>query len=317
MQDRNMRKKRREEDYIASGMIRFNSYRKGHDIAFTLMFILFAFLCLLPLIFVFIISLSSDASIRAVGYSFFPVEWTGTAYQYLWRLRQTVGRAVFNSLFVTIVGTVLSVFLISTMGYVLSRKHFVLRRFYTVLIFIPMLFSGGLLSTYVVNTQMLGLKNTYLALILPLACSSFYIIVMRSFFDVMVPQEVIESGQIDGASHIRIFFSLALPLSKPALATIGLFQSFAYWNDWYQARLYLDSGAKSLFPLQYILMNIENNIKLLATNDSFASAFSGISIPGESIRMAIVVITVLPIMLAYPFFQRYFTSGLIVGAIKG
>ena len=141
-----------------------------------------------------------------------------------------VRRAVFNSLFVTIVGTVLSVFLISHDGTTYNDILFC-GAFTRFSYLSRCCFSGGLLSTYVVDTQMLGLKNTYLALILPLACSSFYIIVMRSFFDVMVPQEVIESGQIDGASHIRIFFSLALPLSKPALATIGLIQSFTYWND--------------------------------------------------------------------------------------
>ena len=288
-----------------SGMKRFNSIRRSTDIAYSILFILLALLCVIPVIFVIIISFSSEASIGKVGYSFVPAEWSTEAYQYVWHLRNTHG-----------IPTVVMAFLISTMGYVLSRPNFRLRKIYTYLIFIPMIFNGGLLSTYVINTQILGLKNTYWALILPLCCSSFYVIIMRTFFQTTVPDEIIESGKIDGASQLRIFVQLVLPISLPALATIALFLTFAYWNDWYQASLYIESNQHDLFPLQYVLVNIEKNIQYLANNDMAMSANSN-ALPSETMRMAIVVISVVPIMFSYPFFQKYFISGLTIGAVKG
>jgi len=304
-----------------SGMKRFNSIRRSTDIAYSILFILLALLCVIPVIFVIIISFSSEASIGKVGYSFVPAEWSTEAYQYVWHLRNTHGiptvvMAFLTSIGITLVGTVLGLTLISTMGYVLSRPNFRLRKIYTYLIFIPMIFNGGLLSTYVINTQILGLKNTYWALILPLCCSSFYVIIMRTFFQTTVPDEIIESGKIDGASQLRIFVQLLLPISLPALATIALFLTFAYWNDWYQASLYIESNQHDLFPLQYVLVNIEKNIQYLANNDMAMSANSN-ALPSETMRMAIVVISVVPIMFSYPFFQKYFISGLTIGAVKG
>ena len=288
-----------------SGMKRFNSIHRGTNIAYSFLFILLALLCVIPVIFVVIISFSSEASIGKVGYSFIPAEWSAEAYQYVWHLRNTRGiptvvMAFLTSVGITVVGTLLGLILISTMGYVLSRPNFRLRKIYTYLIFIPMIFHGGLLSTYVVNTQVLGLKNTYWALILPLCCSSFYVIIMRTFFQTTVPDEIIESGKIDGASQLRIFVQLVLPISLPALATIALFLTFAYWNDWYQASLYIESSQHDLFPLQYVLVNIEKNIQYLANNDMAMSANSN-ALPSETMRMAIVVISVVPIMFSYPF----------------
>ncbi|MCL2812352.1 MAG: carbohydrate ABC transporter permease, partial [Clostridia bacterium] len=177
-----MRDKRNKDDAISDGMRRFNRISPVTNGAFSLIFILLAFLCLIPVIFVVIISFSTEASINTKGYSFLPAQWGLDAYTYLWRMRGTILRAVFNSIGITVVGTMLGLMLTTTLGYVLSRKNFFMRRFYIWFIFIPMLFNGGLLSTYVVNTQLLGLKDTYWALILPLACSSFYIIILRTFF---------------------------------------------------------------------------------------------------------------------------------------
>ncbi len=304
-----------------SGMKRFNAIRRSTDAAYSALFILLALLCIVPVVFVIIISFSSEASIGKVGYSFIPAEWSAEAYRYVWHLRNTHGiptvvMAFLTSVGITLAGTLLGLTLISTMGYVLSRPNFRLRKVYTMLIFIPMIFHGGLLSTYVVNTQLLGLKNTYWALILPLCCSSFYVIIMRTFFQTTVPDEIIESGKIDGASQLRIFVQLVLPISLPALATIALFLTFAYWNDWYQASLYIESNQHDLFPLQYVLVNIEKNIQYLANNDMAMSANNN-ALPSETMRMAIVVISVVPIMFSYPFFQKYFISGLTIGAVKG
>ena len=304
-----------------SGMERFNAIKPGTNAVYTVLFILLAILCVIPVIFVIIISFSSEASIGKVGYSFVPAEWSTSAYDYVWHLRNSRGiptiiLAFLTSVGLTVVGTLIGLTLISTMGYVLSRRNFKLRNIYTTLIFIPMIFNGGLLSTYVVNTQLLGMKNTYWALIFPLACSSFYVIIMRTFFQTTVPDEIIESGKMDGASQLRIFVQLVLPISLPAIATIALFLTFAYWNDWYQASLYIESKMHDLFPLQYVLVNIEKNISYLANND-FAMSANTTVLPSETMRMAIVVIAVVPIMFSYPFFQKYFISGLTIGAVKG
>ncbi len=306
---------------LPSGLRRFNALRPGINVLYSLVFILLSVLCVVPVIFVIIISFTSQSSIARVGYSFAPAEWSAEAYRYIWHLRDfngfpTVLRSMLNSLGITIVGTILGLMLISSMGYVLSRPFFRLKKFYTVFVFIPMIFNGGLLATYVVNAQLLHLKNSYFAIILPLACSTFYIMIMATFFRISIPEGIVESGKIDGAGQLRIFLQLVLPISLPSLATVALFLSFGYWNDWYQASLYLESHRHELFPLQYVLINIEKNIQFLANSDMVASTQSG-ELPTETMRMAIVVITVVPIMFSYPFFQRYFVSGLTVGAIKG
>ena len=305
---------------ISSGMERFNALRPSINAAYSALFVLLALLCVIPVAFVTVISLSSQASISQVGYSFAPVEWSAEAYRYVWHLRDyhgfpTVLRALLNSLGITVIGTLLGLTLISTMGYAPSRRTFRLKKVYAVFIFIPMIFNGGLLATYVINAQLLRLKNTYWAVILPLACSSFYIMVMATFFKTTIPEAIIESGKIDGAGQLRIFIWLVLPLSLPSLATIALFLTFGFWNDWYQASLYLESHRHELFPLQYVLVNIERSIQFLSNSDIMVD--QGGTLPTETMRMAIVVITVVPIMFSYPFFQKYFVSGLTVGAVKG
>lgn len=202
------------------------------NVIFSLIFILLALLCFLPALLVCIVSFSSEASVLHKGYSFFPDAWSIDSYAYLARQADYVGRAFLNSIGITVVGTCFGLILCSTMGYALSRPNYRLRGFFTWFVFIPMLFSGGLVASYMINAQVLGLKNTYWVLILPICCSSFYIIIMRTFFQTTVPDAIIESAKIDGARQIRIFVQIVLPISLPAIATIGLFYTFAYWNDW-------------------------------------------------------------------------------------
>ncbi|HHX43340.1 MAG TPA: carbohydrate ABC transporter permease [Chloroflexi bacterium] len=301
-----------------SGLERFNRVPAPINILFSLIFIFLALAAVIPLVFVIIISLSSDQSVQMYGYRFIPKGWTTGAYTYLWMLRDYVGRAFLVSVGTTIVGTILGIFLNATLGYVISRRTYALRGFFTILIFIPMLFSGGLVASYMVNTQLLGLGNTYWALILPLTTSSFFIIILRTFFQTTIPDEIIESARIDGASQFLIFFRIVLPLSLPAVATIGLFLSFSYWNSWFPALLYIQSTHAHMYPLQYVLMSIERTIQELVRNAQFmlpAEAFA--ALPTEAVRMAIVVVVVLPIALSYPYFQRYFITGLTIGAVKG
>ena len=300
-----------------SGLGRFNQIKPLTNVLFSLLFILLALLTVLPVIFVFIISISSEASIAANGYSFFPSEFSIGAYEYLWNSKDYIGRSFLNSIGITIVGTILGLILTSTLGYALSRPNYRLKGLYTTMLIIPMLFSGGLVATYMINTQVYHLKNTYLSMILPGACSTFYVVVMRTFFQTTIPDSIIESGKIDGARQFRIFTQLVLPISLPVIATIGLFLTFNYWNAWYSAMLYLDSHHRELYPLQYVLISIEKNISFMARNEEFFREDSMQNLPSETMRMAIVMVVVIPIACSYPFFQRYFVGGLTIGAVKG
>ena len=296
--------------------LKYTKVKPATNAAISLLFIFLAFICLMPALLVLIVSLSSETSIRIKGYSYFPNEFSLQAYTYLANQSSYIGRAFLNSIGITIVGTLLGLITTSTMGFVLSRPNYRLRTFFTWFIFIPMLFSGGLVASYMINAHILGLKDTYWAMIIPICCSSFYCIIMRTFFQTTVPDAIIESAKIDGARMIRIFTQIVLPISLPAIATIGLFLTFAYWNDWLMAKYYISGNKHDLFPLQYVLVNIEKNIQYLANNDMAMSANTNV-LPSETMRMAIVVIAVVPIMFSYPFFQKYFISGLTIGAVKG
>ena len=299
------------------GFNRFNQIKPVTNVVFSAIFIILAIMTFLPVLFVFIISISSEASIAQNGYSFFPKELSLESYAYLWQSKAYIGRAFLNSVGITIVGTIIGLCLTSTLGYVLSRPNYYMKAFYTWMLIIPMLFSGGLVASYMVNTQIYHLKNTSWAMILPGACSTFYVIVMRTFFQTTVPDSIIESGKIDGASQLRIFTQLVLPISLPVIATIGLFLTFNYWNAWYSAMLYIDSNHRDLYPLQYVLISIEKNISFMARNEDFLTEDSMRNLPSETMRMAIVMVVVIPIACSYPFFQRYFVGGLTIGAVKG
>ena len=307
---------RKQKAVHQDGFNRFNCIKKSTTAVFSVIFILLALMTFLPVLFVFIISISSEASIAQHGYSFFPKELSLESYKYLWQSKEYIGRAFINSVGITMAGTAVGLVLTATLGYVLSRPNYYLKGFYTWLLIIPMLFSGGLVARYMVNTQIYHLKNTYWSMILPGACSTFYVIIMRTFFQTTVPDSIIESGKIDGASQLRIT-QLVLPISLPVIATIGLFLTFNYWNMWYGAMLYVDSNHRDLYPLQYVLISIEKNISFMARNEDYLKEESMLNLPSETMRMAIVMVVVIPIACSYPFFQRYFVGGLTIGAVKG
>lgn len=299
------------------GPSRMNRVKKGTNLSFNLLFILLAALCILPVIFVFMISVSSEESIRQVGYSFIPVKFSGQAYAFLWNEHEMILNALLISVSVTTIGTLIGLFLNTAMGYSLSRPNFRLKSFYTWVIFIPMLFGGGMVANYVVNANILNLRNTIWALVLPLAGSSYNIVICKTFFKSTIPDSIIESARIDGATQFRTYRSIVLPVSKPLLATISLFMSFGYWNDWFQSSLYISQ--KSLVSLQALLNNIMRSLSYIANNPTAGLSLQQYrnQMPSESVRMAIAIVIVIPIACAYPFFQKYFISGLTIGAVKG
>lgn len=304
---------------MKEGLAKYNRVGKPANLLFMFVFLIAALCCVIPLIFVVVISFTDQSSIYINGYSLFPEQWSIKAYTALFQNPKSLLGALAMSVIVTVLGTVIGLILNATMGYVLSRKSFKFRKLYTYIVFIPMIFNGGMVSSYMIITQLLQMKDTIWALILPIAVTSFYVIILRTFFTTTVPDSLIESGKIDGASQLRIFFQIVLPISLPALATIGLFLTFAYWNDWFQALLYV-INEPSLWTLQFVLINIEKSLQFLANNpgmSGMAAADIMKNLPPDGVRMALVVLTVIPVACSYPFFQKYFVSGLTVGAVKG
>lgn len=286
---------------------------------FNALFLILALVCFLPILFIFVISITDENVIKTQGYQFYVTAETisANAYTYLWSQRKTILQALWVSVEVTAIGTVLGVILTALMGYVLSRREHKLNGFLTIVIFIPMVFGGGLAASYVINTQVLHLSNTIWALILPLLVSSFNVTISRTFFRSTIPDAVIESAKMDGASQMTIFAKIVLPISTPVLATIGLFLAFGYWNDWYQSSLYItDDNLKSL---QAMLNSMQANIQYLTKNPAAGLTIQDMknAMPQEGVRMAIAFVVAVPIACIYPFFQKYFISGLTVGAVKG
>ena len=300
-------------------MNRLNRITPTTNFLFNLMFLILALTCFLPIIFIFIISITKNEVLRTEGYKLFVTAETVSldAYTFLWGQKHIILNALVISVKVTAIGTVLGVMLTCLMGYVLSRKEHKLNGFLTMLVFIPMVFGGGLASSYVVNTQILGLRDNLWVLILPLAVSSFNATIARTFFRTTVPDSIIESAKIDGASQWTVFFRIVLPISKPVLATIALFLAFGYWNDWYQSMLYINDT--SLKSLQATLDSMQKSLEYLTKNPSagMTSADLKKAMPEEAVRMAIAFVVAVPIACVYPFFQKYFISGLTVGAVKG
>ena len=300
-------------------MNRLNRITPTTNFLFNLMFLILALTCFLPIIFIFIISITKNEVLRTEGYKLFVTAETVSldAYTFLWGQKHIILNALVISVKVTAIGTVLGVMLTCLMGYVLSRKEHKLNGFLTMLVFIPMVFGGGLASSYVVNTQILGLRDNLWVLILPLAVSSFNVTIARTFFRTTVPDSIIESAKIDGASQWTVFFRIVLPISKPVLATIALFLAFGYWNDWYQSMLYINDT--SLKSLQATLDSMQKSLEYLTKNPSagMTSADLKKAMPEEAVRMAIAFVVAVPIACIYPFFQKYFISGLTVGAVKG
>lgn len=292
-------------------------FSKKLELIFKILLVLFAISCIFPFLFVVIISLTDEKSLALNGYQLWPKEWSMEAYRFIFGEGSQLITSLGVTLMITVIGTIIAVFMTGTYAYVLSRNSFPFRKFFTFYLFFTMLFAGGLVPSYLVMTKLLGLKNTIWALILPLAFSPYNVIVLRTFFKKSIPESIIESAKMDGASEMRVFFQIVLPLALPGVATIGLFASLGYWNDWFNALLYIDNN--QLLPLQYLLMKIQNTIDYMARNTDMTLAQQQSiqnSLPQESIRMAMVVVATVPIAIVYPFFQKYFVQGLTIGGVK-
>lgn len=301
-----------------SKIVRLNAVSRPMQVLIRIVLGLFCVICVIPFIFVIIISFTSEASISAIGYSFFPTEWSLSAYKYVLDMGDLVWRAYFNSFFVTIVGTILSVLICILYSYALFRPDFKYRKFFTMFCFFTMLFGGGLAPTYMVCKNLLGLSDNYAALIVPMLLNPFNIIIMRTFFQSSVPESLIEAAAIDGSGEYNTLFKIIVPIAKPGIATIALLNALAYWNEWFIPMLYVRDA--KYIPLQYLLMKIQNQIDFLVKNSAMVGVEAANLIkdlPSNSLRMALVVLIVVPIACAYPFFQRYIISGLTVGSVKG
>jgi putative aldouronate transport system permease protein len=301
------------------------SFRKNRDmlalspVSNIFMNLLMVFTCILALIPIYVIvisSVTSEAALTENGYRLWPAEFSTMAYVFLFSKGSIIITAYINTILSTLAGTVLAVILVGLYAYAISRDNFKFKGFFTFFAFFTMLFGGGLVAYYMVMRQVLQIQNSLWALFLPSAFSPFWVLVMRTFYKANVPNEIIESARIDGASEWLTLIKIVLPLSIPGLATVALFSAIGIWNNFFNCLLLVDSA--QYYSLQFTIYTTLNNIRFLLENaDKMQGLVNISSLPSQTFRMAMAVVTVGPIIFAYPFFQRYFVRGLTIGAIKG
>jgi putative aldouronate transport system permease protein len=272
-------------------------------------------LLIVPFILIISISLSNEKQIIELGYSFIPRNFELTAYEYIFKTPKVILSAYNVTTISTVVGTFLSVFLMALIAYPLSKPDFHGRKFISFYIFFTMIFNGGLVPTYILISQYLKLNDTIWVFIIPGLINAWHVFLLRTFFS-KLPESIVESALIDGAGEFRIFFSMIIPLSTPVLATVALFGALARWNDWFTAMLYINND--KLLTLQYLLQKILLNIQTLQQQEMAGlSIGTGVDIPSETVRMAMAIVAAGPMLLVFPFFQKYFVQGLTMGSVKG
>lgn len=280
-----------------------------------IVFILFSLICIIPLLMVISASLTSSTDLSFNGFSVLPKKIDTSAYVYLFENPKQIINSYIVTIFITVVGTFLSVVFMAMTAYALARPRFKFKKILTAYIFFPTLFSGGLVSTYIVTTQYLHLTDSIWSLILPGLINVFHIFMLRTFFK-QLPEGLFDAAVIDGASEFRIFTTIALRLSKPVIATVAFLGALTRWNEWYNAMLYIRSSDK--YPLQYLLQRMMMNIQeMINSMGKMPSTIALADVPGENLRMTLLVVCIGPMMLVFPFFQKYFTKGMTVGAVKG
>ncbi len=280
--------------------------------------LLYTLFCALPILLVFIAAFTDEKAITQNGFSYFPEKWSLDGINSVLRYGKQLIVSYGVTIFITVVGTLVGLLIMSMFAYAISRPDFRLSKFFSIYLLIPMLFSGGQLSCYIIFTTYYNLKDSLLLLILPLCVTTMNVIILRTYIANSIPAELMEAAKIDGAGEYRTFFQITLPLLKPSMAAVGFMMATTYWNDWQNALLYIKSDSKK--PLQLLLVNIQKSIEFLLNNANVpasARAAMGGTIPQYSATMATVIVVIGPIMVVYPFFQKYFIKGLTVGSVKG
>lgn len=293
---------------------RLNKISRPSNIIINLIFILLLVLFLTPILLVIMISISSEKSVSLNGYQFIPAAFSTASYSFLFKSAgNMIGNAYLMSIFVTTIGSLAATLFIALYAYPLTRKTFKGRNVFAFLAFFTTIFGGGLVP-WVQIYQTVNLSNSVWILIVPYLLNAWWVIIMRTFMSQSVPDELIEAARIDGAGEFKIFFRVVMPLCKAGLATILLFNLLRYWNDYYLSLIFISD--RHLYTIQYYMYQMLSNITYLTSNSNLP-AEARRELPGETARMAIAVVAVGPVIFAYPFFQRYFVKGLVIGAVKG
>ncbi len=281
--------------------------------------IVMIFLCILAIVPFWLLiasSLASEAEVTIEGYKFWPKEFSLEAYKYIFEQWGQIGRAYGITLIVTVIGTVAAILMVAMLAYGVSQKDVPGVKGIFFLVLMTMLFNGGIVPTYYVYNNFLHVKDTIWGLILPnLLMNGFTVILVKNYFEQNIPGELVEAAELDGANQFHILFKLVMPLSTPILATVGLLTGVAYWNDWTNGLYYITD--ENLYSIQQLLNKMNDNIQFLANNASLMGGAAMIELPSATVRMAIAVIAILPVIIIYPFFQKYFAKGIVMGAVKG
>ena len=310
-----MAKQISEAAHSAKNKIKMTPGDRVLNLFFYVFITLFAVICLIPFILVVSSSLTQEQALTANGYRLWPSEFSLDAYR-LVMVSADIPQAYIVTIFITIVGTFLSMLFTCAVSYAMSVKNFKSRSVLALFIYFTMLFNGGLVASYLLITKTLMLQNTIWVLLFPSLCNAWNILLMRNFFN-GIPDSLAESAKIDGANDIIILFRIIIPISLPGIATIGLFYALSYWNEWYKCLLYIDSNHSQYYTLQYLIQRILRQDNYAANQPAEAVGLNSITLPTYAYRMATVVVSTGPIILLYPFLQKYFVQGLTVGAVKG
>ena len=313
-----MAKKKQQEAAMGFERNKFNSISKTSNTIFGIILGLLSLLMIIPMVLVFIVSFTSNTSIAYNGFSFFPSEWSLEGYQYLFKIGDQVWASYRITIFYTVVGTAMSLSVMSLYAYVLAQTHFKHRKFFTWILFFTMLFGGGLVPSYILYVQYLHIYDTVWVFLLPGLVSAYNVIILRTFIQTTIPDTLFEAAKIDGANNYRCLWNVYLPNAKPILAVIAIYTLVARWNSWYDAMIYIPNP--DLQPLQLYLRRvlIDQTVDLTATlsaEDMEALILKQMS--NDQLKYAMIIFTTAPIIAAYPFLQRYFVKGVMVGSLKG
>lgn len=296
-----------------------NEISSGTNAVINIVFWIYSALCVIPLLIVVAVSFSDEKKVTVGGYKLWPEQFSLGAYKFLLDDWKPIVNSYGVSIFVTVVGTIVALSIMTLYAYPISRRDFKHRSIFSFIVFFTILFNSGLVPFYLTYKQGLHLQNTMLVLMLPMFVQGFFVILIRTFFSNSIPPALIESAKIDGAGELRTFFQIVLPLSLPVLASVGLLCTLNYWNDWFLSLLFIGQDGpmsiqfrmyKTLLDIAYLSSNSQAYSAIMQANPNF-------QMPSETARMAMAVVGIGPIIFIYPFFQRYFIQGLTVGAVKG